>query len=297
MKTAVAFFTDSAMLPGLHAALASLAISNPEGTFDVYVFCDKVKDRHKKKLEETWVQIGTKLRLIIEDHSPEPIPGGNALHGNYTTYGRLYLADLLPDYSKCIYLDADLVVNLDLQEFFGLIHDDFTLAACGEQIRGKALEKDLYIKANLDLEGMAFNAGVLGINLDRYRKIDGLSIAKETARTYPGCFKSADQAVLNVAFHDDYHSIDGRFNTKLFPDLEDIGEPTNCIYHFVGSPKPWDPFGSKLHQNYKVWQGFFKQTAIRSVPPWRYYKLKRLILISRQNWRAYQAMKKSKQNS
>lgn len=40
MKKAVAFFTDRAMLPGLHAALVSFLDNNWEIDSDIFVFSD-----------------------------------------------------------------------------------------------------------------------------------------------------------------------------------------------------------------------------------------------------------------
>ena len=39
------------------------------------------------------------------------------LHGNWMAYARLLLPDVLPETSRIIYLDADVIVRCDIAEF------------------------------------------------------------------------------------------------------------------------------------------------------------------------------------
>ncbi len=234
MKNAVAFFTDRAMLPGLHAALISLLDSNPNLEADTYVFSDGLSKSDETRLIETWTTGEPTRALNIRKYSPKAI--GNTLHGNATAYGRLYLGDLLPNYDRCIYLDCDIVVNASLQDLIYLLPPDGLLAADCTGDRNWSLDRQLFIDTGIGLDGPCFNSGILAINLNTWRSSNALGKCRDIASQFTGRFASADQALLNVAFHDRVISFGSQYNHPLYPSTDLPKSLDNHIYHFVGSP-------------------------------------------------------------
>ncbi len=112
-KNAIAFFTDRAMLPGLHAAITSMLASNQKLEADTFIFANGLNKQDEMLISQTWAHMNPAGRLHIKNFKPRALGGG--LHGNVMPYGRLYLGELLPDYDCCIYLDCDLIINTSLQ--------------------------------------------------------------------------------------------------------------------------------------------------------------------------------------
>lgn len=286
----IALFSDSQMLPGLHVTLVSLAeASQGISGIIVHIFLDRISNRDKKLLRDTLSMCNAEFHYELRDYSPQGLSGAKALHGNLTTYGRIFLSKLLPDVDRCLYLDSDLVVNVKLLDILNEFNNDYTLFADGDGIRKNALEAGLFQTAGLIMDGCCFNAGVLGMNLHRWRIKDGDRLCAEAAAKYGGMLLSADQALLNVVFHDDFKAIGCRFNRHIYPDTKVVEKDQSSIYHFVGSPKPWDYFGSKVHNNFALWKSYYRSTALAGISPWRYVTIKRTLLISRSIYKTWKA--------
>ncbi len=138
---------------------------------------------------------------------------GNTLHGNSTAYGRLYLAQLLSGYRRCVYLDCDLIINTSLDPLFRWPLGGALLAGDCTGDRVSSLDKNLFVNAGMRMEGSCFNSGVLVLDLDEWRNSGASELCEATARKFAGQFASADQALLNVAFHDRVVSFGSKFNT------------------------------------------------------------------------------------
>ena len=285
----VAMFCDRGMLPGLHTTVASLlATSVRRADLRLILFSDAIPDAEKLLLEHT---VGRRPpgRFEIRDFSPTVPGGANRLVGNATTYGRLSLSRLLPDAARCVYLDSDLIVSTPIEKLFDFMtradgdrgsRATLTVGGCGR--RRFTLDRRLYEEAGLAVDGPAFNAGVLGIDLDRWRRIDADGRCARTVQAYPGRFASADQSVLNVALHDEFVSAGEQFNAPVYaggPRLS-RGAATGRIFHFVGVPKPWDFGGSWLHNSYALWRDWADETALADRPAGRYRSARRTARIA-----------------
>lgn len=291
---AVVFFTDRAMLPGLHAALRSLLESNIESDFDIIIFCDAVGQKFKDALQHTHELLPSQHKLLIKDFTPPLIKGANSLHGNTTAYGRLYVGELLEGYDKAVYLDSDLIVNCSLNGLFDLLDGNTIFYADGVRERATCLDKQLFINAGMDMGKYFFNSGVLAIDLNRWRSEKVLVKCQEVAKKFPGQFRSADQAILNVAFHDCFGSFGDKYNTTTttYHVVPEILE--DRIYHFIGSPKPWDPLGWYLHRSHHVWHRFYESTAGKNLPTWRYNSLSRTMRTIRSSVKRFLSRVKEK---
>lgn len=279
----VTLFSDSAILPGTHAALASLLISSRQSPpLNIILFSDQISSQQKDLLHRTFELFKSASTFEIRDFSVPSLPGANPLHGSFTAYGRLFLSELLPDIDKCLYLDCDLIVACPLDSVFNQFDGTHVLLADGTGIRRWALESPLFKKAGLDLDGPCFNSGVLGIDLQLWRKNKCSALCEDVIARFPGQFQSADQAVLNVALHDGFKSLGEKINVNASPRGTRVPlDAQERIFHFLTSPKPWDPFGRFLHVNYPLWRHYYNQSASRSVSPLSYLSAKRCIQIIR----------------
>ena len=126
---------------------------------------------------------------------------------------RLVLTEILsPDIDKVIYLDSDIVVNLDITELWKIELGDKIFAAVPEAANGMLLQKFM----PLCLEGYVkpedyFNSGVLLMNLNILRG-EGENLKRGVifrGKRNNGCF---DQDILNYLFAADYIKLPVEFN-------------------------------------------------------------------------------------
>lgn len=269
----IVFFSDRYGLPGLHVTLASaLAHQNEEESsrIEAHVFCDKLSTRHVREVESTARLSGKPVDLKFHDYKPRDLPGAGSIRGNLTTLGRLFLADLLPLHKQVLYLDIDLLVCTSLSPLFERFDRSVPLFAAGLTERASFADSDLFRQAGLDMGGMAFNAGVLGVNLEVWREIDAQESFFEVARRYSGAITTADQAILNIVFADQVLDFGAKYNIYAHRTMHlGVGE-VDGIYHFFGSPKPWDFLGSRVHAGYGLWAHYFQRTAIANRSLWLY---------------------------
>lgn len=280
----IAFFCDRQMLPGLHVALLSLLESAAHDEFlDIVIFSVGLREQDERRLFATYELCPERARLTIRPAAMPSISGANSLHGNVTVYGRIFLADLLPDCETVLYLDSDILVRKPLSRLFGCVDENCTLYADGCHPRAWTIDKQLFEEAGLDMAGSSFNSGVLLINLNRWRSLGKTAECLECCQRFAGKFRSADQALLNVVFASDFHSLGATCNTPLYPSTSHsaalVEEAHVC--HFVGTPKPWDPFGQRVHPYYELWRNVYARTAIRDTPVYRYWTLSRMLRTSR----------------
>lgn len=156
------------------------------------------------------------------------------------TLYRLKITEILPDVHRVIYLDSDIVVNLDLNLIWEISIDSFFCGAIldNKSTRYKWSNRKSFKQMQIDYRKY-FNAGVMILNLDLIKKEIMLW---EQASAFFGKYKKKviffDQDALNNLLQKKTKLLDERFN--FIP----IGESEICkripaIIHFAG-PKPWN---------------------------------------------------------
>lgn len=148
---------------------------------------------------------------------------------------RLVLTEILPpDIDKVIYLDSDIVVNMNIARLWEIELGDKIFAAVPEAANGMLLQKFM----PLCLEGYVkaedyFNSGVLLMNLNRLRG-EGETLKRGATfrgKRNKGCF---DQDILNYLFATDYIKLPVEFNcfVKTHRNLKE-GAAFGKIYHYT----------------------------------------------------------------
>ena len=251
------------MLPGLHSTLASLVknLSRRE-MVSLTLFIQDIVEHELDDLKGTVADAGGVGSLKFQEADTSEFKDLKTLHGEWMIYLRLLLPRLLPEAKTILYLDSDLIVNTDSCAFF-----DHDLGSAGlGAVDGAAVEWTLD-RDFLKLVGLAetdrtFNSGVLIFNVEIWKKSGLVDRALEMARTYTDVLTSHDQSVLNAMFSRDFYKIPKQYNWGVAPEDKPLPK-TDCIYHFVGSPKPWDPLGKYFHGNWQIWHSVIAQTKFR----------------------------------
>ena len=155
-----------------------------------------------------------------------------------TTYYRMFIADMYPEFDKAIYIDSDTVVTGDISELYSYNIDEYDLAACREQVMvqedvyGDYVEKCL----GIDRNGY-FNAGILLINCRRFREKKSLEDFVRLLGVYN--FRvTQDEDYLNLICRDHVLFLPQTWNTEVFGELLYPIEESNII-HYIMVAKPW----------------------------------------------------------
>ena len=177
---------------------------------------------------------------------------------------RLLAPQIFSDIEKIIYLDSDIIVNLDISELWQIFLNDKTLAAAPEILIDDVSNKDWWISRhyltahNITKFEDYFNAGVLIINVNQLRKdFSILNNAISFVANNPECHLF-DQDMLNYAFATNYVKLPEYFD--VFVSVERKRNKNlnvrKAIYHYIGD-------SLKTHLNdplNRLWFNYFEKT-------------------------------------
>jgi len=195
-------------------------------------------------------------------------------HLKLPTYYRLLIPEIIgSEVKKVIYLDSDLVVNGDISELY-----EQNLA---KQIIGAVPEISAQeVLAAWETENLKtyFNAGVLLIDLEKWRELKISEqafdfIAKNAAR-----LKWADQDALNLVLRDHWLALEKKFNLQIDRNQKKVANLEPLIIHYVGRLKPWEFLYNNYYSRY-YWR-YLKKTPWKNYrcPDFNYYDLLKKII-------------------
>lgn len=252
----------------IRSALDHLPAAQP---LDLYVFDGGLTPLSKQRLLSSWSRPGLTVHWLAPPLS-EILQLKTESHLNFVTYLRLFMPRMLPqEYDRAIFLDADLLVQRNLQELWSTNLGDAPLAAVNDYFTpylntreaiGRASICDRYPEARLPIPnyeqlGLAgaaayFNAGVMLINLDRWRELDVLDRAIQLLEQHREHVRFCDQYALNILFSELWLPLDPRWNQNsnvwawagpddgaLDPRRFRTLRRDPWIVHFTWTRKPW----------------------------------------------------------
>ena len=177
------------------------------------------------------------------------------VRGNWNTYLRIFIPDLLPQYERILYIDSDTLIKGDISNLYDINFKDTYFAAVIDHV---ACSKYANIENKEVLEvGDYYNCGILLMNNSKLVEInftnEVLSFLDKTNMT----FRVADQSIINFLYSHKFQSIDVGYNfyaglhylnsfasklvlnidyTNYHKDLNKIK-----IIHFIGHwfERPW----------------------------------------------------------
>ena len=179
-----------------------------------------------------------------------------------SSYYRIFLADILPDVDRIIYLDADTLLTGDLTELWRTDLEGNFLAACLDE---RAYMKKVFSVLN-PRRREYFNSGVLVFDLCLFRKYktinDFLDFLIDTADLY----ELGDQDALNLYFLDAVKLLDSSWNYGV-PSYKEYGQINNInLLHFYGKAKPLRSFydyvsDDKIREFVRLYRKYYHEAA------------------------------------
>ncbi len=201
-----------------------------------------------------------------------------SVHGYLTnaTYIRLFIANILPySIKKIIYMDNDIIVNGRLDELWNTNIENHP---CGVVLDSYAYNIEHYNRLQYPMSKGYFNAGVMLINIEYWRKHKVMEQAIEFATRHPERIYMADQDIMNYLFQDTKIQLPLKYNTictyffkkkevpfEVWEQLEEARK-NPIIIHFTWI-KPWFYEG----QDHPYAIDFFKYLVLT---PWKNMSLK-----------------------
>jgi len=210
-------------------------------------------------------------------------PNVENAHVSEATYYRLYIESLLPeDLEDILYLDCDVIcINDPIKEVLNIsktLKNSEKVIAVKTEFTKDSSNKKFFEDLDVNLK-QYFNAGVMYIDLDKWRNINvekkSLSILNDRKEG----LKYWDQDVLNILFNGEYLELDERLNFKIGGDKLYSKElklsDKEIFLHYMGSKKPWTIEGL-LDINSKYYQLNYMKIYKKNyhiVNKWRKYSL------------------------
>lgn len=151
---------------------------------------------------------------------------------------RLFIPDIIKE-KKVLYLDIDLIVNLDLSEIYdldcgktgiGLRNHDFVHR---KRYWPRCMWKK--IMAMPEEKRVQGNSGVMLLDLETLRKNNFTEKCLELHSKHGG----SDQYIINLYTMSEHKLLEPRFNIFAHREYELLDEYDDFIFHYEGIKKPW----------------------------------------------------------
>lgn len=276
----IVFFSNDRFSMLLGIALCSL-FENKKGNYpiNIYVIDSGISAKNKKRLAMVEQFYGFKINFIHLSRSFESEIPFSKLSTSYyqpiQSYHRLAINRFLPlSCNKVIDMDVDVIFRGDVAELFNTDLGGKTIGAVVERYPSTSVKVEHLKKLCSDLnfpipvDSFYFNAGVLLIDLDLWRKKNIEKNIFELIRNHPEKLKLHDQDALNAILVGDVKELPDKFNF-LTAQTDHSSRQDPLIVHFAGGDKPWYFFSTLPYRSEYI--RYANQT------PWKYLKYRKLM--------------------
>lgn len=253
----VFYTTDNKFVPQVAASICSLFENNKEfDRINVYVASMGVTPENQQKLQDFAKRYGREVSFIeIGDLSSYIDFSFDTSGWNSIVLARLVLDRLLSEsVDRVLYLDGDTIVLDDLEKLWNTDMGGCVIGACIEPTVSASR------RVNLDMKDHPyFNAGVLLIDLKKWRKQRTGSKILEYYRQREGKLFANDQDAINGSLAGEIYALDARYNYcntfDFYPyrALKKLASPAPyiseqeyndtkarpAIIHYLGEERPW----------------------------------------------------------
>lgn len=234
-----------------HATVTIASALAHADDLDLHIYCESVNQRWFTKIQRLVAKTNSTVSFHPFDTT---LTAGLKVcgHPGLSTYYRIFIPDLFDqDVERLVYLDSDMVICSSLHDLASLSLDEGVIGAV------PSFSKEMNQQRAADLaHGQStgyFNAGVLLIDLPKWRRENVRDQCLAFADDYPERMKLADQDMLNFVLAGKYKSLPLSWNATVemyrdidrqdldgytLADVEEARDHPNIV-HFNGCFKPW----------------------------------------------------------
>ena len=235
------FAVDDGYMPFLAVALESLIEnSSKKYYYSIKVLYTNISEENKKKINK-YKRENVNIEFVDLNYYIEKVKDKLYTRDYYTntTYFRLFIANLYPQYNKAIYLDSDIVVLGDIAELYNQDIGDNLIAAAPDDVIQTIKVFQEYAEKVVGVADYRnyFNAGILLMNLDEFRKFNFQNKFLYLLETIKFTV-AQDQDYLNRLCKGKVKIIDKAWDTMPV-GTETLEEKDLKIVHYNLADKPW----------------------------------------------------------
>ena len=216
-----------------------LAHISPKREYVIHVLHTDICDENQE-LVKTLETENCKIEFNNVTKQLEQIEKKISLRDYYsaTTYYRLFIADMFPQYNKVAYIDSDTIVLKDIANFVDYDLEDNYVGAIRDQLVAQTDIYGTYTEKVLGVSREAyFNAGVVLINCKQFRKKGIQKQFIDFLNTYRFVV-AQDQDYLNILCKNKVLWIDGKWNVQMI-GTPSCDEKDFALIHYNLAAKPW----------------------------------------------------------
>ncbi len=257
-KIPVVFSVDDQYALYLAVTIQSIVENSSEENFYELIVLEENLSSASKRLLSSVIEGNTNFSIqFLNIASLTEKYGKNNLytcfHFSPAIYYRLFLAEILPDYDKVIYLDSDLIIQKDIAGLFDINIENCYLAAGHEWICLLHSAR-MYLNANLKMKTpwkTYFASGHMVMNLNQIRNTNlipkFISVLRKNKK-----LRTPDQDVLNIVCQGKVTFLPPEWNVcwhwkdYISPRLlkkyrvYETGTNPPALIHYASDRKPWN---------------------------------------------------------
>jgi len=268
----IVFAFDKNLLMPAGVCLYSLLSSAMSDTFyDVFILypkTDPIDFQYLEILNKDFDNFKISYRPV------EPIFSNAYQIRGITTpaYYRLLIPNLIPEYSRVIYSDVDVVFRTDLSELYSISLEDNYFAATLDLGMNLSSDGKHHMKEIGIPDGRYVQSGFLIVNSDQIRKDSMIEKFIEHGKE---SYKFQDQDIINITCGSrikilpmkynmtdySYSYVNGAAETvkSLVGDKHLYEENDSCVLHYNGH-KPWKGYSI----NFDIWWEYYRNSPFYS---------------------------------
>lgn len=283
----IVYTLNDQFVPQVAASMCSVCANNRSTRITFYLIVDGVSIANQEKLQKFIALYGQKLNLIpIKDLRQYFDFDFDTTGWNTIVLARLVLDKLLPrNVKRVLYLDGDTIVRGDLAELYRTDMGQSVIAAGLEPTASQTRKQTLGIK------GAYYNAGVLLIDLEKWRaEKTGRKILDYYAE-HNGKLFANDQDAINGALKGEIYPLLPKYNfcniytqypyrflrklvapAEYFSEMEfndSVKDP--IIIHYLGEERPWR--AGNRHQYRADYKKYLAKTPWKNTPDERGWQM------------------------
>lgn len=235
------FAVDDGYIPFLAVTLQSLVDnSSSSNQYSIKILHTNVNEENKRKISK-YQRENIDIEFVNLNCYVEKVKDKLFTRDYYTntTYFRLFIPELYPQYEKALYLDSDTVVLADIAELYNTDIGENLVAAAQEGVIQNIKVYQDYVEKVVGVASYKrfFNAGVLLMNLNELRRFQFqekilylLSTVKYSV--------IQDEDYLNRMCKGRVKFVDSTWN-KMPIDIDNVKIENIKLIHFNYVYKPW----------------------------------------------------------
>lgn len=237
-KISIVFTIDDSFAQHCCTTMVSVLENNSAYNIDFYILTDYFSDENRRMFQSALEKYGSgnSVEFKLVDHAIFEGFKLNIKYITFHTYYRFLIADLFPELTRVLYLDADLIVDGSITELWETPLEGYLCAGVSdlwvERTKYKYMiglqESDIYI-----------NAGVILMNVEAMRKEHTTTLLMDVAKEPCDEFQYQDQDIINWALRGKIKGVSKIFNYTT-DDVYYTKAEKPVIIHYTGRIKPWN---------------------------------------------------------